>query len=162
MSHESSGSLNVWILLALFPAAALTGDVTNYHIGKWLGRRLFRNEKSRVFSRKNLERTHAFFERHGMKTIIIARFVPVVRTMAPFVAGMGYMSFGRFIRYSIAGALLWTFLCVGVGYLFGGLPWVKQNFHYAVMATVLITIIPATVELVRHRLRVRAARKAQG
>ena len=149
LSHE--GGLNVGILMALFPCAALCGDVTNYTIGKWVGPRIFRNPNSRILNPKNLDKTHAFMEKYGPKAIIIARFVPLIRTMCPFVAGMGYMTFGRFIRYSVIGALVWTVVCVGAGYLFGQIPIVRQNFAVAILGIILVTIIPIAVEFIRHR-----------
>ncbi len=156
LSHE--GGLNVGILMILFPCAALCGDVTNYTIGKWLGPRLFKNPNSRLMNPKNLEKTHAFMEKYGPKAIIIARFVPLIRTMCPFVAGMGYMTFGRFIRFSVIGAIVWTVVCVGAGYLFGQIPIVRQNFAVAILGIILVTIIPIAFEIVRHRRK--AARSA--
>ncbi|KAA0237055.1 MAG: DedA family protein, partial [Armatimonadetes bacterium] len=131
---QPEGGLNLWLVALTFLFAALAGDNVNYQIGRLLGRRLFRNENSRVFKRSHLDRTHAFFERYGGKTIIIARFVPIVRTFTPFVAGMGAMTFSRFIVYSVAGALLWVVVCVGAGYLFGRIPVVRDNFAVAVLA----------------------------
>lgn len=163
-AHEERGGLNVWLLVFLLPTAALLGDVTNYHVGKAIGQRVFRSERARFFSRRNLERTHAFFERHGPKTIIIARFVPIVRTCAPFVAGMGYMTFPKFIKYSVIGALLWVHVCVWAGYWFGRIPVVKDNFSLAILAIVCISVAPAVVEVAKHRLsgRRRAAPRDPG
>lgn len=144
------GGLSVGVLMILFPCAALCGDLTNYTIGKFIGPRLFRNPKSKMLNPKNLEKTHAFMEKHGPKAIIIARFVPIIRTMCPFVAGMGYMTFGRFIQYSVVGAIVWTVVCVGAGYWFGKMiP--PGNFAYAILGIVVVTLLPIFIEYIRHR-----------
>jgi membrane-associated protein len=144
------GGLNLGYLMILFPTAALCGDLTNYTIGKFIGPRLFKNPKSRMLNPKNLEKTHAFMEKYGPKAIIIARFVPIVRTMCPFVAGMGYMTFGKFFRYSVIGAIVWTVVCVGAGYLFGRMiP--SGNFAYAILGIIAVTLIPIAIEYLRHR-----------
>ncbi|HQU19624.1 MAG TPA: DedA family protein [Fimbriimonadaceae bacterium] len=155
---QPEGGLNLWLVALTFLFAALAGDNVNYQIGRLLGRRLFRNENSRVFKRSHLDRTHAFFERYGGKTIIIARFVPIVRTFTPFVAGMGAMTFSRFIVYSVAGALLWVVVCVGAGYLFGRIPVVRDNFAVAVLGIIGVSLIPAAIEFIRHRRRASRAR----
>jgi membrane-associated protein len=147
----SRGSLNLYAVLAIIPVAALCGDITNYTIGKSLGARLFRSETSRIFNRKHLDKTHDFFERYGAKTIILARFVPIVRTCAPFVAGMGAMTFPKFIRYCIAGALLWTGVCVLAGFFFGRIPAVRDNFHVAILGLIAVTLLPVFIEFLRHR-----------
>jgi membrane-associated protein len=152
-AHEDNGGLNLWLLYLVFIGAALCGDNVNYQIGRLFGQKLFRNPKSKIFKKENLEKTHAFFERHGPKTIILARFVPIVRTFAPFVAGMGTMSFGRFIGYSIAGAIFWVLVCVTAGYLFGNIPAIKENFALAVVGLVAVSLIPVIVEAMRHRAR---------
>lgn len=147
------GELSILFLLVLLFVAAVLGDSLNYAVGQYLGPRLFRGGKSsRFLKREHLDRTHAFFEKYGGKTIIIARFVPIVRTFAPFVAGMGSMSYGRFLFYNITGALLWVGLCVGGGYLFGNLPFVEKNFKWVIAAIILLSILPAVIEYVNHRL----------
>ncbi|BBO23005.1 MAG: membrane protein [Chthonomonadaceae bacterium] len=155
---QPDGGLNLWLVALTFLFAALAGDNVNYQIGRLLGRRLFRNENSRVFKRSHLDRTHAFFERYGGKTIILARFVPIVRTFTPFVAGMGAMTFSRFIVYSVSGALLWVVVCVGAGYLFGRIPVVRDNFAVAVLGIIGVSLIPAAIEFIRHRRRAARAR----
>lgn len=155
---QPEGGLNLWLVALTFLFAALAGDNVNYQIGRLLGRRLFRNENSRVFKRSHLDRTHAFFERYGGKTIILARFVPIVRTFTPFVAGMGAMTFSRFIVYSVSGALLWVVVCVGAGYLFGRIPVVRDNFAVAVLGIIGVSLIPAAIEFIRHRRRASRAR----
>jgi membrane-associated protein len=146
-----SGRMELALLYLIFMSAALLGDNTNYFIGKFLGPRILRNENSRILNRKHLNKTHAFFEKYGGKTIIIARFVPIVRTFTPFVAGIGAMTYPRFLLFSIAGALLWVGSCVTLGYVFGGLPAVKNNFTLIVLAIVFISILPAIIEFLRHR-----------
>ncbi|MBV6489965.1 MAG: DedA family protein [Fimbriimonadaceae bacterium] len=154
---QPEGGLNLWLISLTFVGAALAGDNVNYQIGRLLGRRLFRNENSRVFKKSHLDRTHAFFERYGGKTIIIARFVPIVRTFTPLVAGMGAMTYSRFLMYSVAGALLWVTVCVGAGYLFGRIAVVRDNFAIAVLGIVAVSLIPAAIELLRHNRK--SARK---
>jgi membrane-associated protein len=145
------GALQVTWLIPLLFVACLAGDLVNYAVGKSLGQRLFSNPNSRFFKRKYLERTRAFYETHGAKTIVMARFVPIVRTFAPFVAGMGTMRFRKYIAYCIGGALLWVGVCVGAGYLFGNIPVVKKNFTIVVLAIILLSIMPAIVGFIRSR-----------
>lgn len=153
-----TGELNPWLLAAVFLTAALAGDNANYFIGRALGPRLFRNENSRIFKRKHLDRTHAFFERYGSKTIVIARFVPIVRTFAPFVAGVGRMPYARFQAYNITGGAGWVLLFVFAGYLFGNLPWIKRNFGLVTVLIVVVSVIPIGMMMLRVR-RERAARR---
>jgi membrane-associated protein len=154
------GQLNAAWLVILFTAAALTGDNTNYLIGKLLGPRILRGEDTKLLNRKHLDRTHAFFEKHGGKTIILARFVPIVRTFTPFVAGIGAMAYPRFLAYSIAGAILWVNLCVWAGRLFGGLAVVKNNFSLVLIAVVLLSVLPAIIEVLKHRTQEKRAAAA--
>jgi membrane-associated protein len=139
-----------WLLLVL-AAAAVIGDTVNYWIGHFVGPKVFTREKSRFFKKEYLDRTHAFYEKHGGKTIIIARFVPIIRTFAPFVAGIGRMSYGRFIAFNVIGGVGWVVLLVGAGYFFGNIPFVKANFSLAILAIILVSTVPIAVEYVRHR-----------
>ncbi len=148
--------LNFWLIFFLLSAAAFLGDNLNYQIGRVFGEKLFRNEKSRFFKRSYLEKTHAFFERYGGKTLILARFVPIVRTFAPFVAGMGKMEFHRFLAFSSAGALFWVGLCLTAGYQFGRIPVVKENFPVAMLGIVVVSIVPMTLKVVSARRAARA------
>lgn len=150
------GSLNVGVVLVLLSAAAILGDTANYWIGKYLGKQIVQRH-SRFVRQEHLDKTHAFFEKYGGKTIILARFVPIVRTFAPFVAGMGAMNYGKFILYNVVGGIAWVLMCVLAGYFFGGLTIVKNNFSLVIIAIVLISISPAFIEYYRHR---RASRKA--
>ncbi len=145
------GSLQVTWLFPLLFAACLAGDLVNYSIGKFLGVRLFKNADSRFFKREYLERTRGFYATHGAKTIIMARFVPIVRTFAPFVAGMGTMRFRQYILFCVGGAFLWVGACVGAGYLFGNIPVVKQNFTLVVLAIIALSIMPGVIGYLRSR-----------
>jgi membrane-associated protein len=149
--------LNIWILLAVLLAAAILGDTANYWIGAKLGPRLLRNPDSKILKKEYLDKTHAFFERYGGKTIILGRFVPFVRTFAPFLAGVGEMHYGRFLEFNVVGAVAWVGLFVASGYFFGALPWVEKNLTLVLAAVVLITTVPIVWEWARTR---RADRKA--
>ena len=145
------GSFKVgWLILAL-SAAAIIGDTVTYWIGHYVGPKVFSREKARFFKKEHLDRTHAFYEKHGGKTIIIARFVPIIRSFAPFVAGIGRMSYGRFIAFNVIGGVGWVVLLVGAGFFFGNIPFVKKNFSLAILAIILISTIPILTEYLRHR-----------
>jgi len=145
------GGMNVHIAAALLLAAAVIGDAVNFAIGKYFGEKLFAKPDSRVFKREYLDKTHAFYEKYGGKTIILARFVPIVRTFAPFVAGMGDMHYGRFIRYNIIGALMWVGLLIYAGYFFGELPVVKNNFGLVVIGIIAVSVLPMAVEIAKAK-----------
>ena len=134
-------------------AAALCGDNVNYWIGRYLGPKVFRWERSRFFNRTALDYTRAFYAKHGGKTIVIARFVPIVRTFAPFVAGIGRMSYARFLAFSVGGAVLWVGLLVTAGYLFGNVPLVKNNLTIVIFAIILLSVSPIAIEYLRARAR---------
>jgi membrane-associated protein len=144
------GSLDVKVLLVLLSVAAILGDTVNYWIGKWVGPRAFTGE-IRFLKKEHLARTHAFFEKHGGKTIILARFVPIVRTFAPFVAGVGAMSYPRFILYNVVGGLVWVNLFVIAGYLFGNLPAVKDNFSLVILGIIFLSVLPILFEYMKAR-----------
>ena len=145
------GEMNIHLMEALLLVAAILGDAVNFAIGKYFGARLFANPDSKIFRRAYLDKTHAFYEKHGGKTIIIARFVPIVRTFAPFVAGMGNMHYGRFIRYNIIGAILWVVLFSYAGYFFANIPLVKNNLALVLAAIIVISVLPGVIEVVRAR-----------
>ena len=145
------GAFNPGWLILVLAAAAVIGDTVNYWIGHAVGPKVFTRESSRFFKREYLDRTHAFYEKHGGKTIIIARFVPIIRTFAPFVAGIGRMSYGRFIAFNVVGGVGWVVLLVGAGYFFGNIPFVKKNFSLALLAIVLISTVPIAFEYLRRR-----------
>ena len=143
--------LNVHLMVALLVVAAILGDAVNYTIGRLFGERLFSNPNSKIFRRSHLDKTHAFYARHGGKTIILARFVPIVRTFAPFVAGMGHMSYRHFALFNVTGALLWVLLFSYAGYLFGDLPVVQENLKLLIVGIILVSILPGVIEVWRHR-----------
>ena len=149
------GALRLWPLFFLLCAAAILGDTVNYAIGARLGPKVFSYSKSRFFNPEHLKKTHAFYEKYGGKTIIIARFVPIVRTFAPFVAGIGKMSYVHFLGFNVIGGVLWVSVCLFSGYFFGNLPFVKQNFSIVVLAIVFISVLPAVIEYLRHRAEAR-------
>jgi membrane-associated protein len=149
------GSLDPFVLTGLLIVAAVVGDGVNYWIGHWVGPRAF-SGKVRWLREDYLKRTEAFYERHGGKTIVMARFVPIVRTFAPFVAGVGRMHYGRFLAFNVVGAVLWVSICVTAGYFFGNLPFVRDNFSLVVLGIIGVSMIPLFVEWIRHR-RARAA-----
>lgn len=151
----ASGKLDLTLLLVLLCVAAILGDTVNYWIGSILGPRIFRGESSRFLNKKHLEKTHEFFERYGGKTIIIARFVPIVRTFAPFVAGMGKMTYKRFMAYNVVGGIVWIVLFLMAGYWFGSFEVVKKNFTLVILGIIVVSIIPAVVEYLRERSRLK-------
>lgn len=152
------GRLDLTTLLVLLIAAAILGDSANYWLGSLVGPRIFRGENVRFLNRKHLERTHEFFERYGAKTIIIARFVPIVRTFAPFVAGMGRMTYRRFMVYNVVGGIVWVVLFVLGGYFFGSIEFVKKNFTLVILGIIVVSVLPAVFEFGRERRRLRDAR----
>jgi membrane-associated protein len=144
------GSLDLWLLVVLLVAAAILGDTVNYWVGAWIGPRAFSGNVK--FLRKDyLERTHAFYEKHGGKTVILARFVPIIRTFAPFVAGVGAMSYPKFITYNVIGAVLWVGLFVPAGYFFGNIPAVRKNFTLVIFAIIALSVVPIALEAIRAR-----------
>lgn len=152
VAAASNGALNVHIMVAILLAAAILGDAVNFTIGKYFGEKLFANPNSRIFKQEYLQKTHDFYEKYGGKTIIIARFVPIVRTFAPFVAGMGNMNYAQFIRYNIIGALAWVLSLTYLGYAFGNLPIVKDNFGKVVLAIIVLSVLPMIFEFVKHKM----------
>jgi len=151
------GYLDLPLTLALLAAAAILGDTVNYAVGKYIGPKVFHYENSRIFKKEYLRKTHAFYEKYGGKTIIIARFVPIVRTFAPFVAGVGAMTYGKFLAYNVIGGLLWVFSITLAGYFFGNIPAVKNNFTAVIMGIIVVSVLPGVIEYIRHR---RSAAKA--
>jgi membrane-associated protein len=149
----AAGGMDIVTVMSVLVAAALTGDNVNYWIGRWAGPRVFRLEDSRWFNRRYLERTHAFYERHGGQAIILARFVPIVRTYVPFVAGIGTMPYARFIAFSVVGALAWVLSLCLAGYWFGNIPAVKENLGAVIVAIVIVSVMPMAAALLRARRR---------
>lgn len=153
-----TNDLNVHTMVALMVVAAILGDAVNYTIGRLFGEKLFSNPNSKIFRRSYLDKTHQFYEKHGGKTIILARFVPIVRTFAPFVAGMGHMSYRHFAAYNVIGALVWVLLFTYAGYLFGDLPVVQENLKLLIAGIIIVSILPGVIEIWRHK---RAAARQQ-
>lgn len=143
------GSINIWVLGLLLIVAAVLGDTVNYHVGYYLGPKVLRGESSRWLNRRHLERTHRFFERYGARTIILARFVPIVRTFAPFVAGVGAMHYRRFLLYNVTGGVIWVIAFLGAGYWFGNWPAVQENFTLVVLGIIVVSLLPMLFELLR-------------
>lgn len=151
------GKMDIWLLSGSLFVAAVVGDNLNYWIGRTIGPRVFRWENSRFFNRKAFDTTHAFFEKHGGKTIIIARFMPLARTFAPFVAGVARMSYNRFLPLDILGGALWIFSLTFAGYWFGNLAWVKANLSLMILGIIAVSLLPLAIGLVRSRLAAREA-----
>ncbi|HOE34084.1 MAG TPA: DedA family protein, partial [Smithella sp.] len=157
-AFAAQGALNIEILLISLCIAAVAGDTVNYSIGKFLGPKVFHYPDSRFFKREYLVRTHQFYEKHGGKTIIIARFIPIIRTFAPFVAGIGTMKYLRFISYNVVGGISWICLFLLAGYYFGGIPAVKRNFTLVIIAIIIISVMPGVIEYVRQKYFVSRAK----
>jgi membrane-associated protein len=159
VAANEANNISIPGMFILLIAAAIGGNVVNYWIGKFFGERAFRNPKAKVLNQKNLEKTHAFFENYGGKAIIITRFVPVVRALAPFVAGMGAMTFGRFMIYNVISAVAWVGVCMFAGIFLGGIPIVKERFELAILGLVILSVAPIAWEWYMHKKR--AKTKAQ-
>ena len=144
------GALDVRLVIVLLIIAAVLGDTLNYWVGSYIGPRAFRGNV-RFLKQEYLERTHAFYEKHGGKTVILARFIPIIRTFAPFVAGVGAMSYPKFILYNVVGAVLWVVLFVLGGYFFGNIPTVRNNFTLVILAIIALSVMPIVIEAVRAR-----------
>jgi membrane-associated protein len=155
-AFAATGSFHVTFLLLILFIAAVLGDTTNYWIGHTIGPRAFEMD-NRFLKKEYLDRTREFYERHGGKTIFLARFIPIIRTFAPFVAGVGIMHYGKFIVYNLLGGLVWTAGFIFAGYFFGNIPAVRDNFSFVIMAIVLISVVPMGVEFVMSRIRQRRA-----
>jgi membrane-associated protein len=145
------GAFNITILIVVLSVAAIAGDTVNYWIGHYIGPKIFNKEKVLFLKKEHLIKTHNFYERHGGKTIIIARFIPIIRTFAPFVAGIGSMTYFRFIIYNIAGGIGWVLLFVFAGYYFGNLPFVKNNFSLVIFAIIIISVLPGIIKYIQHK-----------
>lgn len=153
ITANQGNHLHIYWLLLILITAAILGDAVNYTIGRLFGEKLFSNPNSKIFKQSYLEKTHHFYEKHGGKTIIIARFVPIVRTFAPFVAGMGKMTYKHFLSYNVIGGVAWVAIFCLLGYFVGGLTIVQENLKLVVVAIVIISIVPGIVEVVRARLK---------
>jgi len=150
-AFAAAGFLDIWPLLAVFCAAAILGDTINYLLGSIVGPKVFSSESSRIFHKHHLIEAQAFYEKHGAKAIVLARFVPIIRTFAPFVAGIGKMEYGKFLAYNIAGGLAWVGLFLGAGYYFGNIPIVKENLTIVIFAIIIVSFIPPARDYLKHR-----------
>lgn len=144
---------DIWILIAVLMAAAVLGDNTNYWIGRWVGPRVFHWESSRFFNRAAFDKTHAFYERHGGKTMVVARFLPLVRTFAPFVAGVGAMDYRRYFAFDLLGAVLWVFSMTLGGYWFGNIPIIRQNLSLLVVGIIGLSLVPVVLTALSHKFQ---------
>jgi membrane-associated protein len=159
----AAGGLNVWVVIALLSVAAILGDAVNYAAGKFVGPRVFSATDQasgwhRLLNREHLQRTHAFFEKYGGKAVVLGRFVPIVRTFVPFVAGAGAMTYSTFAVYNVAGGLMWVGVCTLAGYGFGNVPIVQKNFSLFALGIVFVSVIPIGIEMIRHRFGSSSAR----
>ena len=145
------GYFKIGILYIIVFVAAVIGDAVNYHIGKYIGPRIFRKKSSFFFNKEYLIKAQTFYEKHGKKTIILARFIPIIRTFAPFVAGIGEMTYKKFISFSLVGGICWIFSFIPLGYFFGNLPYVQRNFKFVILAIMVISVIPAIVGFINER-----------
>jgi membrane-associated protein len=149
----AAGSLQIKYVFAILVAAAILGDNTNYAIGRYFGSLILKHQGKWFLKKEHLDKTHRFYEKYGTKTIILARFMPIVRTFAPFVAGVGKMTYLRFLPYDIIGGFLWISIFVFGGYLFGNMPVIKKNFTFVIFAIIIISILPAVIEVIREKMR---------
>jgi membrane-associated protein len=161
-TFAARGSLDLAVVVLVLAAAAVLGDTVNYWIGAIVGPKVFHKENVRFLNKRHLDRTHEFYERHGGKTIIIARFVPIIRTFAPFVAGIGRMTYGRFLSYNVFGGIGWVALIVLGGYFFGNIPVVRRNFSLVIMAIIVVSILPGVIEYLRQRSQASRSRRPTG
>lgn len=150
---SAKGVLSFFVVTAVMIVAAILGDTLNYWIGYRVGPRVFTSESSRWLNRQHLDKTHQFYEKYGGKTIIIARFMPIIRTFAPFVAGIGRMSYGKFLLYNVVGGVLWIVLFMVAGYLFGNIPIVRRNFTLVIFGIIIVSVLPGVIEYLRARRR---------
>ncbi|RIZ71505.1 MAG: DedA family protein [Methylococcales bacterium] len=156
-AFAAKGDINIATLFMILCVAAILGDSINYEVGRLIGPRIAQREKSRYVNKEHIDKTHQFYEKYGAKTIIIARFIPIIRTFAPFVAGLGTMSYKKFLQYNVIGGVAWVAICLFAGYLFGNIPLVKQNFTAVIFAIIIVSILPAVIEYIRHRSITKAA-----
>lgn len=151
-AFAAQGYFNIIWLYLIIVLASILGDMLNYRVGRWFGPRVFHNEKSRFFNKEYLERTHQFYQKYGGKTIILARFIPIVRSFAPFVAGVGAMSYRQFAVYNVSGALIWAAVFGLGGYFFGNLDIIKHNFSAFILLIIVVSFLPGIVQFVKHKI----------
>jgi membrane-associated protein len=154
----ATGSMNIIVLSCIVFVAAFCGDNCNFFVGKFIGDKLFTNANSKIFRKDILDKTHEFYERHGRKTIIMARFVPLIRTFAPFVAGLGHMLYSKFISFSILASILWVMILLGGGYMFGNIPFIKEHLSLVILVILVISVLPAVKILYDEIKRIKSAK----
>ena len=150
-SIAAIGEMNIHLMVVLLIIAAILGDAVNFMVGKFFGEKLFANPNSKIFKQSHLQKTQQFYAKHGGKTIILARFIPIVRTFAPFVAGMGHMTYHHFLAYNVIGGVLWVTIFSYLGYFFGNLPIVKDNLSLVLIAIIVLSVLPGIIEIIRHK-----------
>ena len=160
LSAVDGSPIHLWAVVVLLCVAGVLGDGVNYSIGRFLGPKVFHSESSRLLNKQHLLKAQGFYERYGGKTIVLARFMPIIRTFAPFVAGIGKMNYPRFAMFNVSGAVAWVCAFTLGGHYFGNLPSVKRNFHFVILAIIIISVMPAVIEVLRERRRSRNAAKA--
>lgn len=153
IAHRETNDLHVYWLILILIVAAILGDLVNYLIGHYFGKRLFSNPNSKIFKQEYLQKTNEFYERHGGKTIVIARFVPIVRTFAPFVAGMGKMCYKRFALFNVTGGIAWIVLFTMAGYLLGGVEMIQENIKVVIVVIIIASIMPGVIEVIRNKMK---------
>lgn len=158
-AFAASGDMNIIKVYGVFLLAAVLGDTVNFHIGRFIGPKIYHKKRLKLIKKEHLDKTHQFYERHGGKTIILARFIPIIRTFAPFVAGIGDMSYIHFITYNIVGAILWVTICVFTGYYFGNLPYVQEHFEIVVLGIIFVSLLPVLIEIVKNTVWIRIKNK---
>jgi membrane-associated protein len=149
------GSMNIFTLLVVIYLAAILGDTVNYHIGKKIGSKIIEKEEVRFINKEYLKKAQEFYEKHGSMTIVVARFIPIIRTFAPFVAGIGEMNYSKFIPYNMLGGGLWVSLFIGGGYFFGNLPFIKNHFSYVLVSIIIISLLPGILVFIKERIKKR-------
>lgn len=154
-AFSAQGSFDFWSISLVLLAAAVLGDSLNYSIGKFIGPKVFAKTNNKFFNVEHLNKAHKFYEKYGAKTIILARFIPIVRTFAPFVAGIGKMTYKKFMSYNIIGGTLWIYIFIPLGYFFGNLSFIQHNFKYVMVAIVLISVIPGVIEYIKEKNKLR-------
>jgi len=149
---SARGLLDPWVAFSVMSTAAVLGNVVNYHIGRFVGPKIFSKEKSLLFNKKHLDATHAFYERHGSKAVVIARFLPIFRTFVPFIAGIGRMNYGKFMFYNALGSFLWTLSLTWIGYHFGNLDFVKKHFSMVIVGIIVVSFLPVMIKAITSRV----------
>lgn len=150
-AFAAQGHLNIWLTYAIFAVAAILGDTVNYQIGHFIGPKVFSNKDSKIFKKEYLDRTQSFYDRHGAVTIIIARFMPIIRTFAPFVAGVGKMHYFKFLAYNLVGGILWVTLFTVTGYCFGNIPFISQHFTTVIYLIIIVSLLPAAIGFIKSK-----------